>query len=72
MPFAIASVVFFVLGFIIFRTANKQKHDWKEDKSALIWGKPAKVIGDKYVFLTLPSLFAPSFDIIIPMNDIIK
>lgn len=32
---------------MVFRGANKQKHDFKKNPKALIWGRPPKVIGGK-------------------------
>lgn len=32
---------------MVFRGANKQKHDFKKNSKAPIWGKPPKVIGGK-------------------------
>nr|XP_043612245.1 delta(14)-sterol reductase [Erigeron canadensis] len=37
----------FVFGYLVFRGANKQKHDFKKNPKALIWGQPPKVIGGK-------------------------
>ncbi|KAI0497177.1 hypothetical protein KFK09_020399 [Dendrobium nobile] len=37
----------FLTGYQIFRGANKQKHVFKKDPKAPIWGKPPKVIGGK-------------------------
>lgn len=33
--------------YMVFRGANKQKHDFKKNPKAPIWGKPPKVIGNK-------------------------
>ncbi|PPR89951.1 hypothetical protein GOBAR_AA30726 [Gossypium barbadense] len=33
--------------YLVFRGANKQKHIFKQNPKALIWGKPPKVIGGK-------------------------
>lgn len=41
------SFVLFFVGFYIFRVANMQKHNFKHDPKALIWGKPPVVIGGK-------------------------
>ncbi|XP_028777188.1 delta(14)-sterol reductase-like [Neltuma alba] len=43
----IANCLFFLIGYMVFRGANKQKHDFKKNPKALIWGKPPKVIGGK-------------------------
>lgn len=32
---------------MVFRGANKQKHVFKKNPKALIWGRPPKVIGGK-------------------------
>lgn len=32
---------------MVFRGANKQKHAFKKNPNAPIWGKPPKVIGGK-------------------------
>ncbi|KAG0497370.1 hypothetical protein HPP92_002061 [Vanilla planifolia] len=37
----------FLTGYKIFRGANSQKHVFKKDPKALIWGKTPKVIGGK-------------------------
>jgi delta14-sterol reductase len=37
--------VLFALGFWLFRGANEQKHRFKEDPTAVIWGRPATAIG---------------------------
>ncbi|CAM6113683.1 unnamed protein product [Calypogeia fissa] len=44
---ATADVVIFVTGYCVFRGANKQKHIFKKDPKALIWGEAPKVIGGK-------------------------
>lgn len=33
--------------YLVFRGANKQKHVFKKNPEALIWGKPPKVVGGK-------------------------
>lgn len=33
--------------YLVFRGANKQKHVFKKNPKALIWGRPPKVIGGK-------------------------
>jgi len=33
--------------YLVFRGANKQKHVFKKDPKAPIWGRPPKVIGGK-------------------------
>uniref|UniRef100_A0A0E0FLF3 Delta(14)-sterol reductase n=1 Tax=Oryza nivara TaxID=4536 RepID=A0A0E0FLF3_ORYNI len=37
----------FVIGYLVFRGANKQKHVFKKSPKALIWGKPPKLVGGK-------------------------
>ncbi|WRX23359.1 Sterol biosynthesis ERG24/DHCR-like - like 2 [Theobroma cacao] len=44
---AIANCFVFLIGYLVFRGANKQKHVFKKNPKALIWGKPPKVIGGK-------------------------
>ena len=39
---AAAVVLLFVFGFWLFRGANEQKHRFKHDLSAMIWGRPAR------------------------------
>ncbi|GLT63191.1 hypothetical protein SLA2020_357720 [Shorea laevis] len=43
----IANCLVFLIGYMVFRGANKQKHIFKKDPKAHIWGKPPKVIGGK-------------------------
>ncbi|OIV90365.1 hypothetical protein TanjilG_19774 [Lupinus angustifolius] len=43
----VANCFVFLIGYKVFRGANKQKHDFKKNPKALIWGKPPKVIGGK-------------------------
>ncbi|KAL3642659.1 hypothetical protein CASFOL_013474 [Castilleja foliolosa] len=43
----IANCVVFLIGYLVFRGSNKQKHDFKKNPKALIWGRPPKVIGGK-------------------------
>ncbi|KAL8216970.1 hypothetical protein R6Q57_023807 [Mikania cordata] len=43
----VANCCVFVIGYLVFRGANKQKHDFKKNPKALIWGQPPKVIGGK-------------------------
>jgi delta14-sterol reductase len=42
---AACTVLLFVCGYIVFRMANKQKHDFKHNPQGLIAGKPPRVIG---------------------------
>ncbi|PIA54771.1 hypothetical protein AQUCO_00900982v1 [Aquilegia coerulea] len=44
---AIANCIVFLYGYRVFRGANKQKHIFKKNPKAPIWGKPPKVIGGK-------------------------
>ncbi|KAI5664842.1 hypothetical protein M9H77_24165 [Catharanthus roseus] len=43
----IANCLVFLIGYLVFRGANKQKHDFKKNPKAPIWGRPPKVIGGK-------------------------
>ncbi|KAL1545750.1 Delta(14)-sterol reductase [Salvia divinorum] len=43
----IANCLVFFMGYLVFRGANKQKHMFKKNPKALIWGRPPKVIGGK-------------------------
>ncbi len=44
---AVALSLLFAVGFWIFRGANDQKHRYKENPKALIWGRPAETVGGK-------------------------
>ncbi|KAJ6793806.1 delta(14)-sterol reductase-like [Iris pallida] len=44
---AIANCLVFIIGYLVFRGANKQKHVFKKNPKAHIWGKPPKVVGGK-------------------------
>ncbi|BFI11407.1 protein MpFACKEL [Marchantia polymorpha subsp. ruderalis] len=44
---AFMDVVIFLIGYTVFRGSNKQKHIFKKDPKALIWGQPPKVVGGK-------------------------
>ncbi|KAL3738047.1 hypothetical protein ACJRO7_019556 [Eucalyptus globulus] len=44
---AIANCFVFLIGYMVFRGANKQKHVFKRSPKALIWGQPPKVVGGK-------------------------
>uniref|UniRef100_A0A0D9XGW7 Delta(14)-sterol reductase n=1 Tax=Leersia perrieri TaxID=77586 RepID=A0A0D9XGW7_9ORYZ len=44
---AIVNCFVFVIGYLVFRGANKQKHVFKKNPKALIWGKPPKLVGGK-------------------------
>ena len=37
----------FVLGFVLFRGSNEQKHQFKADPTRPIWGKPPETVGGK-------------------------
>ncbi len=41
---AVAAALLFLFGFWLFRTANQQKHNFKQDPHVRIWGKPAKTL----------------------------
>ncbi|KAK4582937.1 hypothetical protein RGQ29_025915 [Quercus rubra] len=43
----IANCFVFLIGYLVFRGANKQKHLFKKNPKAPIWGRPPKVIGGK-------------------------
>ncbi|XP_077230693.1 ergosterol biosynthesis ERG4/ERG24 family [Tasmannia lanceolata] len=43
----IANCLVFLIGYRVFRGANKQKHIFKKNPKAHIWGMPPKVIGGK-------------------------
>ncbi|XP_038701739.1 delta(14)-sterol reductase-like [Tripterygium wilfordii] len=43
----IANCFVFLIGYMVFRGANKQKHMFKKNPKAHIWGRPPKVIGGK-------------------------
>ncbi|XAR64630.1 Delta(14)-sterol reductase [Bertholletia excelsa] len=43
----IANCFVFFIGYRVFRGANKQKHVFKKNPKAPIWGRPPKVIGGK-------------------------
>ncbi|MED6160133.1 hypothetical protein PIB30_048507 [Stylosanthes scabra] len=47
MAAVIANCLVFLIGYMVFRGANKQKHVFKKNPKAPIWGKPPKVIGGK-------------------------
>ncbi|WP_445632771.1 DUF1295 domain-containing protein [Nostoc sp. DSM 114161] len=50
-PMPIGSVIgicsLYLLGLVIFRGANTQKHRFKKNANTIIWGKPAKTLGGK-------------------------
>ncbi|GAB2300681.1 hypothetical protein Dimus_034717 [Dionaea muscipula] len=43
----VANCLIFFFGYRVFRGANKQKHVFKKNPKAPIWGKPPKVVGGK-------------------------
>ncbi|CAB4290262.1 unnamed protein product [Prunus armeniaca] len=43
----VANCLTFLIGYTVFRGANKQKHVFKKNPKAPIWGRPARVIGGK-------------------------
>ncbi|KAJ9184424.1 hypothetical protein P3X46_004152 [Hevea brasiliensis] len=43
----VANCLVFLIGYLVFRGANKQKHVFKKNPKAVIWGKPPRVIGGK-------------------------
>lgn len=45
-----ALAVLFVLGYTIFRFANKQKHDFKKNPKGLVWGRKPEVLGGKCTY----------------------
>ncbi|GAU69127.1 hypothetical protein SSP35_10_01610 [Streptomyces sp. NBRC 110611] len=49
LPFWLAALccVLFVFGFWLFRGANDQKHRFKTDPTAQIWGRPAEALGGR-------------------------
>jgi len=50
-PFMIAlNVAIFVIGYLVFRLANKQKHDFKHDPKKPIWGKPPKAVAGRLLY----------------------
>lgn len=42
--FAVLLVVFYVFGFWMFRGANEQKHRFRQDPTARIWGRPPETL----------------------------
>eukprot|EP00850_Spirogloea_muscicola_P016267 SM000131S26697 [mRNA] locus=s131:57907:60430:- [translate_table: standard] len=47
-PMSAASITtMFIVGFTVFRGANNQKHKFKQNPMALIWGRPPRVIDGK-------------------------
>lgn len=46
-PAIIANCLVFFMGYLVFRGSNKQKHFFKKNPKAPIWGRPPKVVGGK-------------------------
>jgi delta14-sterol reductase len=46
-PSVVASVALYLAGFWLFRGANEQKHRFKLDPTAKIWGAPARALGGR-------------------------
>ncbi|VFQ85756.1 unnamed protein product [Cuscuta campestris] len=46
-PAVIANCLVFLIGYLVFRGSNKQKHHFKKNPKAPIWGRPPKVVGGK-------------------------
>jgi delta14-sterol reductase len=44
---AVALCGLYLVGFVLFRGANEQKHQFKTNPQAAIWGKPAQAMGGK-------------------------
>ncbi|KAF3581336.1 hypothetical protein DY000_02032817 [Brassica cretica] len=47
VPAIIANCFVFLIGYMVFRGANKQKHIFKKSPKTPIWGKPPVVVGGK-------------------------
>jgi delta14-sterol reductase len=43
----VALVILFAVGFVVFRGANQQKHDYKEHPERPIWGKTPETVGGR-------------------------
>ncbi|KAF2594751.1 hypothetical protein F2Q70_00043806 [Brassica cretica] len=46
-PAIVANCFVFLIGYMVFRGANKQKHIFKKNPKTPIWGKPPVVVGGK-------------------------
>jgi delta14-sterol reductase len=47
-PWQIAGlVVLYAVGIVLFRGSNEQKHSYRSDPTAKIWGKPPETLGGK-------------------------
>ncbi|KAF2607659.1 hypothetical protein F2Q68_00044828 [Brassica cretica] len=47
VPAIVANCFVFLIGYMVFRGANKQKHIFKKNPKTPIWGKPPVVVGGK-------------------------
>ncbi|CAH8320517.1 unnamed protein product [Eruca vesicaria subsp. sativa] len=47
VPAIVDNCFVFLIGYMVFRGANKQKHIFKKNPKTLIWGKPPVVVGGK-------------------------
>ncbi|BBH07701.1 Ergosterol biosynthesis ERG4/ERG24 family [Prunus dulcis] len=47
----VANCLTFLIGYMVFRGANKQKHVFKKNPKTPIWGRPARVIGESCLLL---------------------
>ncbi|KAF3557746.1 hypothetical protein F2Q69_00015474 [Brassica cretica] len=47
VPAVVANFFVFLIGYMVFRGANKQKHIFKKSPKTPIWGKPPVVVGGK-------------------------
>ncbi|KAH0928683.1 hypothetical protein HID58_014410, partial [Brassica napus] len=47
VPGIVANCFVFLIGYMVFRGANKQKHIFKKNPKTPIWGKPPVVVGGK-------------------------
>ncbi|OEL31954.1 Delta(14)-sterol reductase [Dichanthelium oligosanthes] len=64
----LANFCIFVIGYLVFRGANKQKHVFKKDPKAPIWGKPPKVVGGKLLasgYCSVIPYFYPTYLLIL-------
>ncbi|KAJ9181446.1 hypothetical protein P3X46_009578 [Hevea brasiliensis] len=66
----IANSLVFLVGYLVFRGANKQKHVFKKNPKALIRGKPPRVIGGKLLasgYCSPVPYFYPLYLLILPI-----
>lgn len=47
-----ATIIIFTVGYMIFRSSNSQKNDFKANPKILIWGKPAETIGNGRILVS--------------------